>query len=938
MCRKLIFLVSCVVLLCAVTNVQAAVLEITPDAPEPGDLDIASLVGSASDANNVGTGENPPYTNDATTYIAHDRGGQGQTFITGDFEAGYFITGVWVRHVVYTTEIDQTWYSMQPGSQLQIRITDPAASDTEAFVLSSEIYEITGEEENALPADTTNDQTGTGLWIHVTLDAPIILAANTEYGFDLTSISGLGPVMFFETMGIRDDVEGGNPYTDGSAYVSGAGGVADNVLTPAPGDRVFVVELKAAPAGPKILWVSDAHDLLNPGGPPDDQGWVDLLKSQPEDYFVEYPKVSPGTGPWQGDLSVELIQELNRADLVIVGRDASSGGHNQPDIWNKIGTPVILLSNYIARSSRWQWVDSASIDARQEYYDLQAVDTEHPIFDGVELDPNGQVVWLDPEAGSRVAGFLVDANTAGNGNLIASRPDNGNMLIAEWDTGVNFYEGTEQAPLAKRMLFCAGNQEDDNNLHYGAYNLSAEGEKIFLNAVRYMMTNKPSDPSVEGLVAHYELENDAVDSSGNGLDGILMGEPNFAEGMLGMALDADGVDDYIDCSNDVAFDITDQITVSAWLNIRSIPTAWTAAVAKGENAWRLGNVNEEPRFHFGITIWNAPDTASVDGETAVALDEWHHVIGRFDGRNINVYVDGALDATNPTTVPIGTAATNMFIGDNPEAPGRYWDGLIDDVMIFNRAVTPGEIRYLIGDRLTEDPDADGLVAYYEMENNANDSSGNGLDGRVYDGTGTLYVKGNYVAGPEGKGMAINFNGVNDRVCIGNDSALNLPGSFSASLWAKVGGRSQFMGNTMIGNKALNSGGWSLHQYGRGDKLSFTTIDASSDMDGAKYRMPSASALPLNEWHQIIAIFDSENGEKCIYLDGVLDAAGKIAAGATVKPSGYKTYIGARSNSGGNGGDRYFKGALDDIRIHNKALSLAEVLYLVGIEEFNVFDY
>jgi hypothetical protein len=152
-------------------------------------------------------------------------------------------------------------------------------------------------------------------------------------------------------------------------------------------------------------------------------------------------------------MSTELIQELNKADLVIVGRDASSGGHNRPELWNKIGTPLILLSNYIARSSRWQWVDSTSIDARQEYYDLKADAPDHPIFDGVELDPNNEVVWFDPEAGSGYAGFLVDVNTAGNGLMIASRPDNGNMLIAEWDTGVNFYEGTEQAPLAKRMLF-----------------------------------------------------------------------------------------------------------------------------------------------------------------------------------------------------------------------------------------------------------------------------------------------------------------------------------------------------------------------------------------------------------------------------------------------------------------------------------------------------
>jgi hypothetical protein len=204
------------------------------------------------------------------------------------------------------------------------------------------------------------------------------------------------------------------------------------------------------------------------------------------------------------------------------------------------------------------------------------------------------------------------------------------------------------------------------------------------------------DPGTDGLVAAYSLEGDATDASGNMLDGTIMGDPNFVEGVAGMAMDLDGVDDYVDCGNDPIIDAISEISVSAWLNIRSINTAWQAAVVKGENAWRLGNVNLDPRFHFGITIWNAPDTASVDGAIEVGFDEWHHVTGTFDGANISVYLDGVLDTSVPTTEPIGISATNMFIGDNSESPGRYWDGLIDEVMIYNRALSEDEILYLAG--------------------------------------------------------------------------------------------------------------------------------------------------------------------------------------------------------------------------------------------------
>jgi hypothetical protein len=214
---------------------------------------------------------------------------------------------------------------------------------------------------------------------------------------------------------------------------------------------------------------------------------------------------------------------------------------------------------------------------------------------------------------------------------------------------------------------------------------------------------QPVDPGTDGLLAYYPLDSAGrsitKDASGNANDGTIVGDPVFiADGVVGNALDFDGAGDYVDCGSNPLFGMqeTNQITVATWLTIRSVANQWGAAVAKGENAWRLGNVSLDPRFHFGITIWNAPDTASVDGVTAVGFDEWHHVAGTFDGANISVYLDGVVDATAATTVPIGTNALNVFIGDNPEATGRFWDGAIDEVYIYNRALSDLEIQFLAG--------------------------------------------------------------------------------------------------------------------------------------------------------------------------------------------------------------------------------------------------
>ena len=207
------------------------------------------------------------------------------------------------------------------------------------------------------------------------------------------------------------------------------------------------------------------------------------------------------------------------------------------------------------------------------------------------------------------------------------------------------------------------------------------------------------DPNLIGWWKMDEISGTvAADSSGYGNDGTVVGGAPWISGYIDGALGLDGDDDYVDCGYDPIFDIANEMTVSAWVTIRSIPTQWVCAVSKGEYSWRISNTSSDPRFHFGITIWSASNP-SVDGNTAVGLDEWHHVAGVYDGASLNLYVDGALDATRATTDPIGVNSANVLIGENPEAAGRNWDGFIDDVRLYNRALSEAEIGELIPTQL-----------------------------------------------------------------------------------------------------------------------------------------------------------------------------------------------------------------------------------------------
>jgi len=198
-------------------------------------------------------------------------------------------------------------------------------------------------------------------------------------------------------------------------------------------------------------------------------------------------------------------------------------------------------------------------------------------------------------------------------------------------------------------------------------------------------------PVDAALIALYELDGNAIDSVGTN-HGSECGGPSYVSGVFGQAISLDGAGDYVDCGNDSVFDITDEITIAAWVNINTVPGDWTAIVAKGDSAWRLSTNEGEYRFHFAIC--GSPWVNLVGGSIEVASGEWHHVCGTYDGEMIRLYVDGVLDANKVCTDEIPTNSYNVYIGENSETTGRCWDGLIDDVAIFGHALNANEIARL----------------------------------------------------------------------------------------------------------------------------------------------------------------------------------------------------------------------------------------------------
>ncbi len=200
--------------------------------------------------------------------------------------------------------------------------------------------------------------------------------------------------------------------------------------------------------------------------------------------------------------------------------------------------------------------------------------------------------------------------------------------------------------------------------------------------------------STGGLLAWWKLDEGAgetvADAGGNHHAGVLVGDPTWTDGVTGAALEFDGDGDYVDLGNAVDFDIVHQITLCAWIKVNAFDTDWQVIIAKGDTAWRLSR-DQGNNLHFGCTgLW--PEW--VRGNVDVNDGQWHHVAGVYDGGELRLYIDGALDVSARTRGSINVNTYPVYIGENAEEPGRAWNGLIDDVRIYDYALSEAEIKAL----------------------------------------------------------------------------------------------------------------------------------------------------------------------------------------------------------------------------------------------------
>ncbi len=465
-------------------------------------------------------------------------------------------------------------------------------------------------------------------------------------------------------------------------------------------------------------------------------------------------------------------------------------------------------------------------------------------------------------------------------------------------------------------------------------------KKVLLSALALLSTagsgfaqNLPSYVPANGLVGWWPFNGNANDESGNNNNGTVNGATLTTDrfGNAWKAYGFDGVNDAISVNS--LFDSSTK-SINVWVkpNLidvtpRCIVNIDGPQVQNGANVIRVEKIN-------GIDKIGLTGATSVSGSAFIEQDplinQWQMVTMVKNPVSTALYFNGTLVGT----VGSGTYRSNdglnkMILGADRNMLDYWFNGSLDDIAIYNRALTQQEITALYQGGITTANCLDlpsnlqqGLVGYWPFCGNANDESGNGNNGTVNGATLTADRFGN-------AGSAYQFDGASNYINMGNNPQLSFTESFSISCWmnpdtvpsvfTQTGG---FNSMAIIDKAVQNAAG--------GYRLEYSADTSIRTKGFGPLDQISNSNIHPKKWTHIVYTLNASEQTSYIFIDGVLD---KISTG--VNPpivSSTNLWVGAASGTNGFPNQFWFDGILDDIAIWNRALSPQEItqLYNQGI--------
>ena len=444
-------------------------------------------------------------------------------------------------------------------------------------------------------------------------------------------------------------------------------------------------------------------------------------------------------------------------------------------------------------------------------------------------------------------------------------------------------------------------------------------------------------PNNLGLVGYWSFEDAtgsvATDFSGNGNDGAISGA-TFVNGKRGKALSLNGSSDHVTIPHSASLTVEDDITVSAW--IRPEGYSLTPMVL----AYNNDSFTNTLLFGFNSA---GIQTAWIGGSTAapgvVAQNEWVHVVYVFNdsANEMSYYRDGVFLETDSQTANPVFSNGEWYIGaecDSAPCPdGNYFDGTMDEVRIYNRALSASEIADLSQTGATQVNTStrgqvtEGLVGHWTFD---------GRDGLTDQGSldNDLVLNGGAKPALGKVGQAYEFNGSTDHLKAPSGTDYAFSGDFSLSGWGYLdttSGNQVLAGKGLVGSCCATDGYQGFHLRSASGNMSFR-FEAGGDAV-LDTKSSGSAAVAAGEWVHYVGV---KSDKLYLYINGEL-----ASTGVDDVSSLELTTDGTGTDAFGVGATQYFSnsqfwnGKADDIRVYNRALSASEAVQLYQLGESTI---
>jgi hypothetical protein len=505
----------------------------------------------------------------------------------------------------------------------------------------------------------------------------------------------------------------------------------------------------------------------------------------------------------------------------------------------------------------------------------------------------------------------------------------------------------------------------------------------------FLSAQVPAYVPTNGLVGYWPFNGNANDESGNGNNGTINGATLTSDrnGNANSAYSFDGVDNKIDANNtsNIAIASNSANSISIWFisngdNYGRL-LSFTSDIP-GDMSYRVQLVHEtNGNITFnGAQYSGLPNPPYVQVSCPnITLNTWNNIVVTHENSLVKIFLNSELINSNQYTGPIAPVAQsmNLHFGYIPNEPQERFAGTIDDIAIYNRALTPEEITALYNGATTipgctnstacnynatatqddgsctfpaqtylncagtclNDANsngicdeveanfpsylpANGLVAWYSFNGNANDESGNGNNGTVNGATLTTDRNGN-------ANSAYYFNGINNYIQVPFSNSLNsIQNGITMSAWVLMQGGT----GASTPPRVLELRG----AYGNGGDAGFVMLAQDNSNVSRTFEVRwhndfgnnNISISPTNSinslsWQHILFTADGSTATGKFYLNGIMiNNNSSMPYQGIINSCDYNNnplIIGAETNLLGMWG-----GKLDDIAIYNRALTPTEI--------------